>query len=196
MLGFGPLSSAPMGAIAEIKFPANSPELLIQISYVEIGSKTSEGEIVSACDLPWRIIAGFLKDGDEYVRLLANSPRKLEELIAAAYAKDGFDVVLTPRSGDGGKDIVATKKGHFQLRIIDQVKAYSPGTLVTHDDVRNMIGVLALDQGANKGIITTTSRFQPQVKTSPEFVRLMPTRLQLRERSDLIELFANLETVK
>lgn len=194
MLGFGPISSAPIGAIPIIKFPANSPELLIQLSYVEIGGKTSEGEIISACDLPWRIIARLLKDGDEYIRLLANSPRKLEELIAAAYAKDGFEVVLTPRSGDGGKDIIATKKGHFQLRFIDQVKAYSPGTLVTHDDVRAMIGVLTVDQGASKGIITTTSRFQPQVKTSPEFAQFMPTRLQLRERSDLIDLFANLGT--
>lgn len=52
---------------------------------------------------------------------------------------------------------------------MEQTKAYSPGTLVTHDDVRTMLGVLSIDRSASKGLITTTSDLQPKVMKSREF---------------------------
>ena len=55
---------------------------------------------------------------------------KWEELIAAAFDRSGYDeVILTPRSGDHGRDVIAIKKGIGTVRIIDSVKAYKPGTL-------------------------------------------------------------------
>jgi hypothetical protein len=67
----------------------------------------------------------------------ATMHRKLEEMIAAAYDKAGFDeVILTPRSGDLGRDIIASRKDWGRVRFIDQVKAYKPGHLVTAEEVR------------------------------------------------------------
>jgi restriction system protein len=55
-----------------------------------------------------------------------------KEIIAGAYHRSGFDeVILTPRSGDHGRDVIAIKKGIGSIRVIDQVKAYKPGHLVT-----------------------------------------------------------------
>lgn len=72
----------------------------------------------------------------------SKSGRKLgrwEEIIAGAYQKAGFDeVTLTSRSGDFGRDVIAVKHGLGTIRIIDQVKAYSPNRLVTADDVRSL----------------------------------------------------------
>ena len=60
--------------------------------------------------------------------LLKDNPRlafeipsyKWEELIAAAFDYAGYDeVILTPRSGDHGRDVIATKNGIGAIRIID-----------------------------------------------------------------------------
>jgi restriction system protein len=76
-------------------------------------------------------------------------------MVAGAYDRVGFDkVILTPRSGDLRRDVIAIKYGLGTVRVIDQVKAYGPGHLVTADDVRALLGVLDAD-GASKGFLTT-----------------------------------------
>jgi restriction system protein len=62
--------------------------------------------------------------------------------------------------------------------VIDQVKAYKPGHLVTADDVRALVGVLHGD-GASKGFLTTTSDFAPRLRTDPLISPFIPSRLGL-----------------
>lgn len=71
------------------------------------------------------------------------------------------------------------------IRILDQVKLYRPNRVVEAEDVRALYGVLSLDQGASKGIVTTTSTFAPGVY--PEFERLIPGRISLRDGAALRE---------
>ena len=97
-----------------------------------------------------------------------------EEIIAGAYKKAGFEeVTLTPRSGDLGRDVIATKRGIGSVRVIDQVKAYTPPRLVTANDVRALAGVLELD-GAAKGFVSTTSDFAPKIKSDPLLKKVIP----------------------
>lgn len=77
-----------------------------------------------------------------------------------------------------GRDVIAVKKGLGSIRVIDQVKAYKPGHLVTANDVRALFGVLQRD-GASKGFITTTSDFAPRIKDDPLLIPFMPSRLEL-----------------
>jgi len=105
--------------------------------------------------------------------------RKWEEIIAGAYKTAGFDeVTLTPRSGDLGRDVIAIKRGIGTVRIIDQVKAYKPGHLVTANDVRALLGVLEGDK-ASKGFLTTTSDFAPRLLNDILLRPFMPSRLEL-----------------
>src|ERR1017187_8877794 len=114
-------------------------------------------------------------------------------MIAAAFDEAGYDeVILTPRSGDFGRDVIAVRKGVGCVRIIDSVKAYSPGHLVTHDDVRALAGVLYGDPKATKGIVTTTSDFAPKIATDPYISPLMPYRLELMNGVKLKEWLATL----
>jgi restriction system protein len=100
--------------------------------------------------------------------------------VAASYERAGFDeVILTPRSGDFGRDVIATKRGFCSIRVIDQVKAYKPGHLVTANDVRALIGVLSTDLNASKGVMTTTSAFAPRIREDPSILPLVPHRLEL-----------------
>jgi restriction system protein len=51
-----------------------------------------------------------------------------------------MDTSLLLQSGDGGRDIIATKIGIGSIRFYDQVKAYKPGHIVTADEVRSVYG--------------------------------------------------------
>jgi len=94
--------------------------------------------------VPWFAILRELERDPDF---LSKIPwRSLEEVIAGAYKREGWpDVVLTPRSGDKGRDVIATKPGIGAIRILDQVKAYKLGNKVPADDVRALLGVLTRD---------------------------------------------------
>jgi restriction system protein len=103
------------------------PQLMMKTIIVP-GDKTSEGVLIEAVSLPWfAIIREVLKNPAAAFQI---DPRKWEEIVAGAYVEAGFDeVTLTPRSGDYGRDVIAIKKAHGIVRVIDQVKAYAPGNL-------------------------------------------------------------------
>ncbi len=154
----------------------HSANLLLQTVVIP-GEKTYEGQLIQAVTIPWGEIIKLLQNDPAIAYQIP--PRKWEEIIAGAYKKAGFDeVILTPRSGDYGRDIIAVKKGLGEIRIIDQVKAYNPKHLVTAEEVRALMGVLQGD-GASKGFLTTTSDFAPKLKDDPLIVPFIPARLEL-----------------
>jgi restriction system protein len=172
---------------------SRGPEILLQASIVQYGEKTDEGMLIRAIALPWLEILKELVRNPDFLFEFARSPRKFEEFIAGAYRKEGWDeVVLTPSSGDKGRDVIAVKSGYFSIRILDQAKAYSSGRLVRHNDVRAMLGVLSSDQNVSKGLITTTSAFEPGILSSDEFKRFMPHRLELKSGKQLLEWLAKI----
>ncbi|MCB2075131.1 MAG: restriction endonuclease [Novosphingobium sp.] len=188
MLGFGPLGSAPLGAIPQ-RFPDRSPEILLQAELLHGGNKVAEGVLVRAAAIPWLEIVKELDNNPEFLFEFVRHPRKFEEFIAACYERAGFDeVVLTPQRGDGGVDVIATKHGYGSVRFLEQTKAYSPGHLVTHADVREMLGVLSMDQNASKGLITTTSEFEPGVLKENSNIRpFLPHRLELKNGNETLK---------
>jgi restriction system protein len=157
------------------------PELMLGVSLVVPGDRTDEGVIIRAVTPVWR---RFLSE-------LANSPtalsrldwRQTEELVAGAYREEGWTVTLTPRSRDKGRDIIAHRDDIGAIRVLDQVKQYAPGHTVDAGEVREIFGTLNLDPKASKAVITTTSRFAPGVFV--DFASVMPTRLELRDGSQL-----------
>lgn len=161
-------------------------EIAFAAQLVDLGAPTREGRLVIAVSVVWDEILRELERNPRVLFEFSKAPEKFEELVAGAYKRHGWDhVELTPRSGDRGRDVIATKVGFGAVRFLDQVKAYSPGHLVTHGEVRAMIGVLALDQNASKALITTTSDFAPGVLNSSEFRGLMPNRLELKNGDQL-----------
>lgn len=158
-------------------------ELVLQGILQYVGS-TSEGALVRAVATPWKLIVSQLSRN--WNSAFEISDRKWEELVAAAFEQDGYDeVVLTPRSGDYGRDVIAIKRGVGTVRIIGSVKAYAPGHPVRHDDVRALIGVPQTDLQASKGMIMTTSRFAPNIYTDPYISPLIPYRLELMDGAAL-----------
>lgn len=170
------------------------PELLLQAQILHNVLSTDEGVLVKAVAHPWQEIADHLKRDPSFLAHFAQNPRAFEEFIAASYDRAGFDeVTLTPQRGDGGRDVIAVKKGFGSIRFLEQAKAYSPGHLVTHDDIRAMLGVLSVDRNSSKGIITTTSDFQPGIlKSDSEFKPFLPHRLELKNGKALLDWLQDL----
>jgi len=75
---------------------------------LEFGQDIDGGRLVRAVALPWFDLMEILRRDPAVLYQI--DPWKFEEIIAGAYTRAGFDeVILTPRSGDGGKDVIAPK---------------------------------------------------------------------------------------
>jgi restriction system protein len=166
------------------------PELLIPASILAFGDKTQEGQLILSVKTAWFDLLKAIEADPEFIYCI--DPRKLEELIAGGYEREHWDVILTPRSGDKGRDVIATKPGFGQVRIYDQVKRYAPGHIVTADEVRSLVGVLTIQGNVSKAVLTTTTSFAPKVYE--EVKHLMPYRLELKNGNQLRDWLGDVGT--
>ncbi|MER5492310.1 restriction endonuclease [Streptomyces sp. NPDC002490] len=91
--------------------------------------------------------------------LLEMDPLEFEDLVAELFRARGMQAVTTQRSGDGGVDVDAVDPDPISGgKIVVQVKRYR--NTVPPSAVRDLYGTVQ-DQGANKGVLVTTSGFGP-----------------------------------
>jgi len=100
---------------------------------------------------------------DEIIRdnnkLYSLDPREFEELVAELFRRQGYEVVLTQETRDGGYDIVAKyKKGDIPFLVLIECKRYKQTNKVGVGLVRALMGVQN-DRKANKAVLVTTSSF-------------------------------------
>jgi putative zinc finger/helix-turn-helix YgiT family protein len=109
-------------------------------------------------------------------------PRRFEELVAELFRRMGYDVMLTPRSKDGGFDILAFhKKSVGKLLTLVECKRYSPDHKIGVGLVRSLYGVIE-EKRATHGVIATTSSF---TRGARAFQQNLEYRLSLRDFNDL-----------
>jgi hypothetical protein len=118
-------------------------------------------------------------------RLYELTPRRFEELVAEIYSRSGFEVELTPASGDGGADVYAIRRDDLgSTLIVVQAKRYKPDLKVEASAVRELIGTVNLAQ-ASAGVLITTSSFRPGAKKLAE---QFEWRLSLKDYAQLQKL--------
>lgn len=140
--------------------------------------RVETGTLIRTVSYVWHELA--LQLSKDWSRAFELPPETLEELVAGAFKKDGFDeVILTPRSGDHGRDIIAVKWGIGSIKILGSVKRYAAARRVRYDEVRALAGVLHGDQSSSKGMLITTSDFPKRIVEDPFIKPLLPTRLEL-----------------
>jgi len=113
-----------------------------------------------------------LRDPELMRRLHA---RRFEEFIAALVEQLGFeDVVLTPESGDGGRDVLAVRRLHgLRMVFAFECKRYAPHKPVGPNIARALLGTISHGATrATQGVIVTTSYFTPAAK---EFIFTEPS---------------------
>ncbi|HEV8066221.1 MAG TPA: restriction endonuclease [Planctomycetaceae bacterium] len=158
----------------------SGPSELLRQPLIEFGAKVPEGRIVIASLVPYAALLRAIEENLSF--LLQFDWRRFEELTAALLRDEGFDeVILTPPSGDGGRDVIAVlHHGDYRFKVFGQAKRYGPPNhRVSADEVRAFCHVIDDDVSVSKGIITTTSSFAPGVRN--EFASRIPTRLELQD---------------
>jgi restriction system protein len=179
--------------------PETPPSALTRLPALSISSliiperNVPEGVLIRSVSALWyELVQRLCSDWSVAYQL---TPRQFEELIAGVLRNDKEvkfdDVILTPGSGDYGRDVIAIKNGRHALKLIASVKRDTPPNLVEYDEILSLIGVLNSGElNASKGLITTTSDFPPRVKEHPSIKPLLPTRLQLMNGEELQQWLA------
>jgi restriction system protein len=177
MLGFRAIGESAISALAD-RLAIGARRATLSVSSLIIPERsTAQGILIKSTSLVWAEIVRAL--GDDWTLAYQLTPEQWEEIVAGAFKKAQYEVTLTPRSGDYGRDVIAIKHGIGCVKIIGSVKRYAPGNLVEYDDIRALLGVLSNERDASKGIITTTSNFPPRVNEDPYIAPSIPTRLEL-----------------
>jgi restriction system protein len=110
------------------------------------------------------------------------TPRQLEELVAELLDKQGCEVILTPQTHDGGKDILVsidTPVGKI-LSLVD-TKLYAPHRTVGVGMVRQLYGTL-YDHDATHAMMVTTSYFS---KDAADFQTRHKYEINLKDFEDI-----------
>ena len=112
------------------------------------------------------------------------APRKFEEVIAAIFKNQRFNVELTPQTRDGGFDVIAVQKDDLtgESRYLIECKRYAARRTVDVGVVRSLYGVVT-DQKATKGIIATTAFF---TKDARKFEASNRNRLSLNDYAAIV----------
>lgn len=204
MLGNGPIASRPIagGSVRQQQMPPADKAalsisgLILPDSRLIIPERReAEGALIKSISGLWAEVVKLL--GSDWTKAYEISSDKWEEIVAGAFKKEGYDeVILTPRSGDHGRDVIAIKRGIGCVKIIDSVKAYKPGNLVPYDSIRALLGVMSGEQDVSKGIITTTSDFPPKIASDPYIAPFLPTRLELMNGESLRRWLVELNQIK
>lgn len=154
MLGFGPLSSAPISALPD--------DFSARFELDEQGASDSIIQIVSFVD---RALIERLQQYPDDLRVIDR--RRFEQLVAELFSGFGYEVELTQRTRDGGKDIIAIKRNEVDVRFLIECKRPDPDNPVSVSTVRELYGV-KVDDGASKAILATTTYFSPDAKRFAE----------------------------
>jgi restriction system protein len=162
------------------------PTLLSQAIIIP-DKDTADGQLIKSVSYPLLTVIQRIIDDPSLMYEI--DPRKWEEIVAATYAESGLfdDVILTPRSGDRGRDVIAVKNGFGSVRLIESVKRYTPGNKTTAEEVQALLGVLLSDPQASKGILSTTWEFAPMIWQNPHIMQYVPHRLELVDGKALVE---------
>ncbi len=140
-------------------------ESLLRVFYVNDDSRIAEFKIENTTDktsiidissfTERKLIEHFLKYPDD-LKLIDR--RKFEELIAEVFFGFGYEVELTQKTRDGGKDIIAIKNEEVKVKYLIECKRPEPMNPVRINVVKNLHSTVIHDK-ATKGILASTTRF-------------------------------------
>lgn len=117
-------------------------------------------------------------------RLYDMTPRKVEELIAGIF-NNVLDcrVGLTATTRDGGRDLIGFDSNNCHF--IVEIKRYAPERKVGVELVRQLLGVMYLDQ-VHRGLLVTTSDFTaPARAAAQQVIRRGEFSLELKDMANI-----------
>ena len=145
------------------RFKLIEPEIIVT-------RETEDERRVKLVEFPVEIPINLISTDvyEELIRRFARNPeelkkvdrRKLEEIIAELFDGFGYEVELTKRTRDGGRDIIAIKEKGTEVTVkyLIEAKRPEPGNPIGVGAVRELYGV-KVDEHATKAVLATTTHF-------------------------------------
>ena len=124
------------------------------------------------------------------VQLLSElNSRQFEEIVAEVLKSKGYEVDLTKKTRDGGKDIIAihTDSLGIQNKYFIECKCHSEKNKICVDVVRKLYGVKNSKDGPNKAIVVTTSTFTSDARKFVENEASSSWGLSLVDREQVLQ---------
>jgi HJR/Mrr/RecB family endonuclease len=144
--GFGSYGGAPYSALPDDEFR-------IEFNLDAVRNERPIIEVVSLVD---QALIEQIYRSPEQLKVLDH--RRFEELVAELFHGFGYEVELTQRTRDGGKDIIAIRQQEVDVKFLIECKRPDPGNPVAVSTVRELYGV-KVSEGATKAILATTTYF-------------------------------------
>ena len=173
MVGFGPISGAPIGGL-----PSDFHIV------IPVEAQTRGPALIQVVSLVDRELISRIHKNPEFLKTIDR--RLFEKLVAELFNGFGYDVELTQQTRDGGKDIIAVRRREVDVRYLIECKRPDPGNAVAVTAVRELYGVKVSD-GATKAIIATTTHLSPDARL---FVEKHRWELEAREYGAIQEWVA------
>jgi hypothetical protein len=152
---------------------------------VSTGVLGPDGQPLGSGSVPFqRLVLSQKKVSDELLARLKAHPeemrkldwRAFEELVAELFERDGFEVEMTPLTGDRGVDLFAARKERWGTMLyVVQCKRYT--AKIGPSFVREFAWVINRHD-ANHGVLATTSHFTPGAVAEQQ---LLPYRMSLAD---------------
>lgn len=120
--------------------------------------------------------------GEDPERVYSLSPSAFEDVVAQLFETQGYSVVQTPRTKDGGKDLYAYKKDDVvESLYVVECKRYLPPRKVGVEVARSLYGVMRQER-VTGGVIVATTYF---TRDALAFTQGLGYQLFLRDYGDL-----------
>lgn len=132
-----------------------------RIGGLELGDLTPSSSLIKVCRFFNQRYVEALRRSPSDIYLL--SPHDFEKLVAEIFDGFGYEVELTKRTRDGGRDIIAIKRAEVNVRFLIECKHPDRRKHVGIGPVRELLGVKT-DEGASKAILATTAYFSKDAK--------------------------------
>lgn len=170
-----------------------------QLEYLVIGKKivtfSLEDKIgkQSIISISSRVNDRMIMYFSKYPNELKTMNRRLfEEFIAELFDGFGFDIELTKRTRDNGRDIIAIKNVETEIKYLIECKRPDPGNPIRIRPVRELFGVKQ-DEKATKAILATTSYF---TKDAILFSERNKWELELKDFSGVVKWIEEYRRIK
>jgi len=149
-------------------------------------------EIYCARDLfdLYESIAELIRSLKADAQLLSEiTSRQFEEIVAEVFKSKGYEIDITKRTRDGGKDIIAIHTDSLGIRnkYFIECKRYAESNKIGVDVVRAIHGAKYTKDGPNKTIVVTTSTFTNDARKFVENEASSSWDLSLIDREQLLQ---------
>ncbi|WP_374005936.1 restriction endonuclease [Delftia lacustris] len=153
-------NDAAFTEVAPMEFVDESPIWLPPIKQIYIPESRLITDISEIENTIPRLIE-LIQEDSSYIYKITT--REFEEVVAEIFRAQGYEVKLTKRTRDGGKDVIAIHRTALGIETcyFIECKRHALDSKVDVSIVREVYGVHSTRDGPNKSIIATTSTFTP-----------------------------------